>query len=63
MVLEDRRFKVREVMNMSKDYVCHILIKSTLGHEKAVCALRVMFAHVRPTTCSNEDFHSYFGVV
>ncbi|GFY18111.1 histone-lysine N-methyltransferase SETMAR [Trichonephila clavipes] len=46
MVLDDRRIKVREiaeVMNMSKDRVCHV--KSTFRHEKAVRTFGAAFAH------------------
>ena len=64
MVLDDCRIKVREiaeVMNMSKERVCHI--KSTFRHEKAVRALDATFAHGRPKTCSNEHFQRSVGTV
>ena len=64
MVLDDHRIKVREiaeVMNMSKERVCHIFNQHL--DEKAVCALGAAFAHVRPKTCSNEDFQSSVGAV
>src|SRR5436190_21126688 len=38
-------------------------IKSTFRYEKAVRALGAAFAHVRPKTCSNEDFQSSVGAV
>ncbi|XP_030760065.1 protein GVQW3-like [Sitophilus oryzae] len=59
IVLDDRRIKVRgiaEVMNISKERVCHILNQDLGMRKMSVRALGAAFAHVRPKACSYEHF-------
>ena len=65
MVLDDRRIKVRkiaEVMNRSKERVCHIL-NQHLGMRKLPARWMPRFAHGRPKTGSNEHFQRSVGAV
>ena len=64
MVLYDHRIKERESRgyeHVKITYLSHI--KSTFRHEKTVRALGVMFAPIRPRTCSNEHFQCSVGVI